>query len=148
MSFNDNVPIGEGDKRDTLTTLKNGVVAINTLGTTLLNLYTYMKGELLYRNAAAVANATLFIVQTGRQYTVTEIDVTNTSGASQTFTIYLVPSGGTANASNTLFAAQTIAANTSFQWKGAQVIQAGATIQGFASAVTVTFMIIGGRASA
>ena len=147
MIDNDQKTIGEGDKRDTLTTLKNGVVAINTLGKTLGDLYLFLKGEPLYRGAAATSNATLFSVQSNRQYTVTEIDIANTSGSSQTYTIYLVPSGGTASASNALFSAQTIAANTTFQWKGAQVVQAGGTIQGFASAVTVTFMITGGRGS-
>lgn len=136
-----------GDQSGFLTAIKNAVVAINTIGTQLGNLVLLYKGESLFRGAAAIANATLFTVQTGRQYIVKDIEIVNTSGSAQTYTLNFVPSGGTALASNALFSAVSIAANSTFQWKGEQVIVVGTTIQGFASAVTVTFMINGGRGS-
>ena len=128
-----------------LTTLKNGVVAINTVATYLGNLFLFAKGQLLFRGAMTTSTSTLFTVQSGSQYTVTDIEIANTSAGSLTYSVYLVPSGGTAAASNALFGTVSIAANTTFQWKGAQVIQAGGTIQAIGSATTLTIHITGGQ---
>ena len=128
-----------------LTTLKNGVVAINTVATYLGNLFLFAKGQLLFRGAMTTSTSTLFTVQSGSQYTVTDIEIANTSAGSLTYSVYLVPSGGTAAASNALFGTVSIAANTTFQWKGSQVLQAGGTIQAIGSAVTLTIHITGGR---
>ena len=130
-----------------LSAMQNAVVAINTLATNVGNLYIFTKGELLFRGAMTTSTSTLFTVQTGRQYAVTDIEITNTSGGSLTYSVYLVPSGGAAAASNALFATVSIAANTTFQWKGQQVITAGATIQAIGSAATLTIMVTGGRGS-
>jgi hypothetical protein len=128
-----------------LTTLKNGVVAINTIATNVGNLFLFAKGQLLFRGAMTTSTSTLFTVQSGSQYTVTDIEIANTSAGSLTYSVYLVPSGGTAAASNALFGTNSIAANTTFQWKGAQVIQAGGTIQAIGSATTLTIHITGGQ---
>jgi hypothetical protein len=136
------------DANGSLSTFKNGVVAINTLATLIGNLYLFWKGESIFRGALTTSVATLFTVNANRQYTINDIEIVNTSGSSQTYSLFLVPSGGTSSASNALFSATSIAANTTFQWKGAQVITAGMTIQASASAVTVTAMITGGRGNA
>jgi len=128
-----------------LTTLKNGVVAINTVATYLGNQFLFTKGELLFRGAMTTSTSTLFTVQAGRQYTVTDIEIANTSAGALTYSVYLVPSGGTAAASNALFGTVSVAANTTFQWKGGQVIQTGDTIQAIGSATTLTIHITGGR---
>ena len=128
-----------------LTTLKNAVVAINTIATNVGNLFLFAKGQLLFRGAMTTSTSTLFTVQSGSQYTVTDIEIANTSAGSLTYSVYLVPSGGTAVAGNALFGTVSIAANTTFQWKGAQVLQAGGTIQAIGSGTALTIHITGGQ---
>ena len=132
---------------DILTTQKNGVLAINTLGNALSSTYQFQRGTLLARKSMTTAVETLYTVQAGYQMTVSEIDICNTAGSAGTFTLYFVPSGGTAGISNSLFAAQSVAANTTFQSKGAMVLNAGDTIQSLASDTTMTVMITGGISS-
>lgn len=129
---------------DILTSMKLGVQALNSLSNTFLNTYSFNKGTTLARGPMSTAATTLYTVPTGAQVTVNDIEVCNTAGGAGTFTIYLVPSGASASAANALFSASAIAANTTYQWKGAQVITAGATIQALASATTITIMITGG----
>lgn len=74
------------------------------------------------------------------------IDLCNTTAASIDVTVYLVESGGTAGASNTLVPNVTIPAYGMFQWSGAQVINAGDKIQATASASGATINVSGGEA--
>lgn len=74
------------------------------------------------------------------------IDLCNTTAAVLTATVYLVPSGGTAAASNTLVPTVQIPPNGVFQWTGLQVLNAGDTIQALSSGAGVTINISGGKA--
>lgn len=129
---------------DILTTQKNGVIAINNLSQYLNSFYLFFRGSSLVSGAASTGSyATLYTVPTGIQMSITEIDICNTSATPATFYISLVPSGGTAGASNALFYAAPINGNTTVQWTGQLPLAAGGFIAGYASAATVTFKIGG-----
>lgn len=130
---------------DILTTQKNGVVAINSLAQSYADYLTFVKGTSLSRVPMTTSTSTLYTVNTGYTFTLTDIEICNTSAAPATFTIYLVDSGASASASNALFYTAPIAGNTTIQWTGAQVIGASGSIQASASATTVTIMINGNQ---
>ena len=130
---------------DILTTQKNGVVAINTLGNYVNNMLTFTKGTPLARVPMSTSTAILYTVNPGLQFTLNDIEICNTATTSATFTIYLVPSGGSASTGNALFYNAPIPGNTLVQWTGNQVLTAGGTIQALASAGTVTIMVNGGQ---
>lgn len=130
---------------DLLTTQKNGVVAINGINVAVSGLFSYVKGTTLAAGAAGTGSyATLYTVPTGRQMAIVDIEVCNTSATPATFYVSLVPSGGTAGASNALFYAAPINGNTTVQWTGQQVLAAGGFVAAYASASSVTIKIGGG----
>lgn len=131
---------------DILTANKNNVVAINNLGTYILSWFNWTKGTSIPRTAASVTTATLFTVPAGATFTLYDLEICNTNGTASTFSVYLVPSGGTASAANALFYSAPINGNTTVQWTGSQYLGAGATVQASASTTAVTFMINGGQA--
>lgn len=140
---------------DILTAQKNGVIAINNLAS-----YTNATSALLARiadfleatgvpgplgqAAASMAFATLYTAPTGALAQVTDITICNTSAAPATFSVCLVPSGGSPGAGNALFFDAPIPARTTVQWTGSQFVAAGGFISGRASATTVSFTV-GGR---
>ena len=89
----------------------------------------------LYRGAAATSSTTLYTVPSATTTIITDIIVTNTSGAPQTFTLTL---DGVALASSV-----TVAANDTTLISVKQVLAATKILAGFASAVTVNFHISG-----
>lgn len=94
------------------------------------------------------AGTLLYTVPTTYRTEVTDIDVCNTTSGSLSFSLHLVPSGGSVLASNMLFPAVSIPANTMVQWNGRQVMNAGDFIQGIGSGAGLTVNISGdeGRA--
>jgi len=89
----------------------------------------------LARAAAATSSATLYTVPASTTTIVTNIAVTNTAGASATFTVAL---DGVV-----LIPASSIAANSTAFFDLKQVLATTKTITGFASATTVNFHISG-----
>jgi hypothetical protein len=74
-----------------------------------------------------------------------QIRVTNTDTSARTFTLYLVPSGGSVGATNTIHSAVTIAANTDYIYDGLEdILEAGDTIRGLASVTSVVCVSISG----
>jgi hypothetical protein len=130
---------------DILTTQKNGVIAINNLGQYINGIYLYAKGTPLSSGAANTGSySPLYTVPAGTQMAIVDIEICNTSATPATFYVSLVPSGGTAGASNALFYAAPINGNTTVQWTGQQVLAAGGFVAAYASASTVTFKVGGG----
>ncbi len=130
---------------DILTTQKNGVVAINSINQALVGIYSYAKGASLSSGAAGTGGyATLYTVPAGTQMAVVDIEICNTGSTTATFYISLVPSGGTAGASNALFYAAPINGYSTVQWTGQQVLAAGGTVQAYASSSAVTIKVGGG----
>lgn len=76
-----------------------------------------------------------------------DIIVCNTTVSGITFTAHLVPSAGTATAANALFYTTALAASSTFQWSGTQIMDAGDTLQALASATGVTLTASGGEAT-
>lgn len=72
--------------------------------------------------------------------------LTNTTGGAVTATLHVVPSGGSATASNCIMSAKSIAAGATFVPPGiiGQVIENGGTLQALASAATSISLVASG----
>ncbi len=88
---------------------------------------------------------TVYTTPASTRTIVKTIDLCNTSTGGLTVTVYLVQSGGTAGATNTLIPTITIPINGYYQWTGAQVLNAGDTIQATASGAGITINASGGE---
>jgi hypothetical protein len=78
--------------------------------------------------------------------TISACTLTNTTAGAVSATLYLVPAGGAAGASNCILSARVLAAGESFNVGSAigQTLAAGGTIQGFAgSAASITLVASG-----
>lgn len=140
---------------DILSAQKNGVIAINNLAA-----YTDTANGFLERiavflestgvprplgqAAASTSFATLYTSPVGALAQVTDITICNTAATAATFSVCLVPSGGSPSTGNALFFDAPIPARTTVQWTGSQFVAAGGFVSGRASATTVTFTV-GGR---
>lgn len=78
---------------------------------------------------------------------VKDLTICNTTAGALNIFVSLVPSGGTAGAANALFYGNSIPANTTVQWTGSQIIEAGGTIQVKASGSGCTITATGGEAT-
>jgi len=78
--------------------------------------------------------------------TVSACTLTNTTAGAVTATMHLVPSGGTADATNCILSARVLAAGESFNVGSAigQTLAAGGTIQGLAGAATSITLVASG----
>lgn len=88
---------------------------------------------------------TFYTVPTLKRAIVKTMDICNTTAAALTVTVYLVESGGSPGAANTLVPGVTVAANGMFQWSGSQILNAGDTIQATASGAGCTINVSGGE---
>jgi hypothetical protein len=130
---------------DILTTQKNGVIAINGINFSLSGLYNYIRGEPLSSGAAGTGSySTLYTVPTGYRMAITDIEICNTASSPATFYVSIVPTGGTAGAGNALFYNAPINGNTTVQWTGQQVLEAGGFVAAYASSSSVTIKVGGG----
>ena len=77
---------------------------------------------------------------------VKNIDVANNGASAAIVSVYLVPSGGSADDTNILLPAISIDQNSILQWTGVQVLDAGDTIQAISSIVDVALHVSGGNA--
>lgn len=100
----------------------------------------------LAQAAVTASTVTVYTVPTLTRTMVKDIDICNTTAGGLTFTLYLVPSGGSPSASNALFSSLAVAANTTIQWTGVQVLNAGDTIRVLGSALGLTVNISGAEA--
>lgn len=91
--------------------------------------------KVLFRGAASTGSTTLYTVPALTTAMITSIVVTNTSATSQTYTLAI----------NGVSIATTVSvpANDSLQLEPKQVLNAGQTITGLASATSVNFHISG-----
>ena len=92
------------------------------------------------------AAATYYTVGTSARAQIQAMTLTNTTGGAVTATVYLVPSGGTAAASNTILSAKSIAAGESYKCIEAigQWLEAGGTIQALAGSATSISLVASG----
>lgn len=86
--------------------------------------------------------ADYYTAPTNTRSIVKKLTFTNSTGLARLVTVYLVPSGGVAGATNILIPADVVAPNTCYDcWKAVgQTLQAGGTIQAYsdlAAALTI-----------
>lgn len=106
-----------------------------------------MRRKLAQGSIAAGAGTLAYTVpktaKTVYQTTITCIDIANTTAASKTVLVHLVPVGGTPDATNQLIPTITIPANLSLQWTGEQTLNTGDYIQVIGSATGLCMNISG-----
>ena len=100
----------------------------------------------LAQAAVTAATTTIYTVPALTRAMVKDIDLCNTTAGALTVNVHLVPSGGAAGTGNALFYGVSIAANTTLQWTGVQIMNAGDTIQVQGSALGITASVSGGEA--
>lgn len=100
----------------------------------------------LGQSAITTGVTTLYTVPASTKAFVKNLDVVNTSAGSLTYRIFLVPSGGSAGASNALFYDFPIDSKENIQWTGTQILDAGHTIQIQASGTGITITASGAEA--
>lgn len=91
--------------------------------------------------------ATVYTVPAATRALLKCFDLANTTGAAITVDVHKVPSGGGATTANAIMIGVSVAANSTLQWTGLQVMLPGATLQARASAVGVTISASGGEAT-
>ena len=121
---------------DILTSLKNGVIAINSL--TAKSSYAF-----LGQGALTTSYTTLYTVPSTNTVYVNDICAANTTSSALSIYVSLVPINATASAANALFYNVSIPAYSTLQWTGNQVINSGGSIQAYASATGCSITISG-----
>lgn len=89
------------------------------------------------------AGTLLYTVPTDYKCDVQDITISNTTAATISFKLHLVPSGTSVADSNMFVPNVSIPANTFIQWSGTQTLNPTDFIQGIASASGVTISITG-----
>lgn len=101
----------------------------------------YTEKQLAQNAQASTTETTIYTVPASTTTIVKQIAVCNTTGVAANYSISIVPSGGTAGATNRIMAVQAIAANSTVYLDLTQVMATGGFIsilQGTASSITVT----------
>ena len=92
------------------------------------------------------AQVTIYTVPAASQDVVKCIDICNTSGTAATVVVNLVPTGGSATATNQLLNT-TIPANTTLHWTGTQVLNTGDFVSVIAGTTNVLNIMVSGLES-
>ena len=98
------------------------------------------------QTAITTAYTTLYTVPASTRTYLKQMDICNTTTGPITVSVSLVPSAGTAGASNALFFNASVPGGTTIQWAGTQVLDTSSTIQVKASATGLTVTTSGGEA--
>lgn len=96
--------------------------------------------------AITVGVTTLYTVPAATRTLLKDIDIANTTAGALLLRVFLVPSAGVAGTANALFYDISLAANSTTQWVGVQILNAGDTIQIQASALGLTITASGAEA--
>ena len=86
-------------------------------------------GLRLGRAQLTTSYATIYTCPAGKRAYVKDINLCNTHNGNSKAFIALVPSGGTAGASNEIFSDFQLSAHTTHRWTGLQILNEGDTIQ-------------------
>ena len=97
-------------------------------------------------SAIPAATGTLYTVPASTRTFIKNIDIVNTNAFPVKVTLYLVPTGDSAAVANTLLSDTIIKPKSNFQWTGAQILNAGDTIQAVSDLTGSTIHISGGEA--
>jgi hypothetical protein len=96
--------------------------------------------------AITVGVTTLYTVPASTRTFVKDIDIANTTAGALNLRVFLVPFAGTAATTNALFYDVAVAARSTLQWIGTQILNAGDTIQVQASGAGLTITASGAEA--
>lgn len=127
-----------GSLTDILTTQKNGVTAINNLA---------RQGfipTMLGRGALDTSYSTFYTCPNNSWAVVTCIDISHTDASPAYVYVHIVPANKTAGVANPIIWRHQVSGNSSYQWTGFQVMNAGDTIQLMSSATGSAVAISGG----
>jgi hypothetical protein len=108
--------------------------------------YQNITGLQLGQAAMTTSYTTIYTTPTNTRTYIKDITIVNTDAATIGLYVHLVPSGGTATAANAIFYNNQLPQNTTVQWTGSQIMNAGGTIQVKASATGCTITATGGEA--
>ena len=102
--------------------------------------------RLISGSQLTVAAAVYYTTPVNTVTTISAMSVTNTTGTARTVTVHLVPSGGSADATNVVCSARTVSPGETFNVFGAigQTLAAGGTIQALADAATALALVASG----
>ena len=103
-------------------------------------------GLKLGQAAITTSYTTLYTAPASTRTYVKDMDICNTTGSPIGVYVSLVPSAGTASASNAILYNASLPAYSTLQWCGMQILNAGDTIQVKASAIGCTISASGGEA--
>jgi hypothetical protein len=99
----------------------------------------------LYEGQPTTSETTLYTTPAGREVNLTEVIAVNTSGTAAVFSLSIVPSGGTAGATNRVLAGQSIAANTEQRFQFDEELSAGDFLSGIQTTGGAVTLTIGGN---
>jgi len=86
----------------------------------------------------AAASASLYAPASGKTGMLKSLTLCNTTDADVLARVHLVPSGGSASASNALFYDATVPAKSTFDWAGLHVLAAGDSLRASGVGITLT----------
>ena len=109
--------------------------------------YQTVTPTLLGRGAVAATLTTRYTVPASTRTFVKDICIANTTGGALTVDVHFVPTAGTAGTDNAILYGVSIAANSTLQWTGNQILDAGDFIQDKGSSTGLTINISGGEAT-
>jgi len=96
--------------------------------------------------AIGVGVTTLYTVPASTRSFVKDIDICNTTAGALNVRVFLVPSAGSAGTTNALLYDVAVAANSTLQWLGTQILNAADTVQIQASGAGLTISASGAEA--
>jgi hypothetical protein len=105
---------------------------------------TYTTKQLAAASTLTASAASLYAVPASTTTTVKTILLANYSASDARATIHIVPSGGSAGASNKVYGEVLVSANTTLQIDTAIVLPTGAAIHGLASTTSAINVHISG----
>ena len=100
----------------------------------------------LAQAAMTTSYVTIYTTPDNTRTFVKDIDIVNTTGSAISIYVSLVPLAGSAGTGNALFYANSLPANTTMQWSGSQILNAGGFISVKASSAGCTINISGAEA--
>jgi hypothetical protein len=97
--------------------------------------------------AITASYAPIYTVPAGTITYLKDMDVCNTTSATVSLSVSIVPTAGLASASNALFFNLPVPATSTLQWTGTQILTAGSTLQVKGSTTGLTITASGGAST-
>ncbi len=99
----------------------------------------------LYEGQPGITEGVLYTAPVGRAVDLTEVIAVNTTATAATFSLSIVPAGGTAGVANRQFAGQSVAANSEQRFQLDEELSTGDFLSGLQSVAGALTLTIGGN---